>query len=117
VKHRKGPGPNEDLAEEGRSEGGREQMPDGILPGGETMTDPRRTTAEMIPLSRIEREDVPQPGGDSSRRTSLDRDNIRPVGTATRPAEERVDHSTDDGQRENVLDPTPDESGPQSDQA
>jgi len=117
VKHRKQPGPHEFLAGESSAEIEHGDSPDGTMPGVEPVFQPFHFARDFGTLAQIEREDAPLGGGEKVRRTSLDRDALRPVGPVNRPAEERVDGSTGDGQRENALDPAQDESGPQSDQA
>jgi hypothetical protein len=117
VKRRNRPGPNNFQDEDRNVESQCGQTPEGLLRGIDPHSDPRRNTGEMTPVALVEREEAPQRGGEVVRRTSLDRDNVRPVVTVNRPAEERVDSSTGDNQRENVLDPTQDENGPESDQA
>jgi len=117
VKHRERPGPFEFLAWESRAELHNGATPDGTMPGLDPLCHPLRRSGDLKPLALIERQDAPQSGGENARRTSLERDNLRPVGGANRSAEERVDSSTHDGQRENALDPVQDDSGPQSDQA
>lgn len=117
MKRRERSGP-ENLREDDLSvETRRGEMPDGVLPAIEPVTDPRRIAREMSSFALGDREELPQRGGEVARRTSLDRDNIRPVVTINRPAEERVDSSTGDEHREEVLDPTQDENGSETDQA
>jgi hypothetical protein len=119
VKRREGPGPNKLREEDLNVETHHGETPDGMLPAIEPSHDPRCSTGEMAPLALVEREELAPRGGEGIRRTSLDRDNLRRVviATTTRPAEERVDSSTGGENRENVLDPTQDESGPETDQA
>lgn len=117
VKRPNRPGPKDFREEDFDVETQRGQTPDGTLHGVDPVSDPRRITGEMGALSLVGRAEAPQRGGEVVRRTSLDRDNVRPVVTVHRPAEERVDSSTGGEHREKVLDPTQDESGPESDQA
>lgn len=117
VKRPQRPGPEHFREEDFVVETQRGRTPDGTLRGVDPIRDPWRTTREMAVQCQVDREEAPQRGGEVVRRTSLDRDNVRPVVTVHRPAEEREDSSTGEVHRENVLDPTQDESGPESDQA
>lgn len=117
MKRSERPGPNKLGEEDLNVQTHRGGTPDGMLPAVDPHSDPRRSTGEHTPVALVDRDEAPQRGGEVVRRTSLDRDNVRPVVTVNRPAEERVDSSTGDEHREKVLDPTQDENGPESDQA
>jgi hypothetical protein len=116
------PGPGEGGGPDNiQAEANGEPIPDGEMLGVDPdqsvpgpAHDQRRHTLDMEPIY------LPEANLETSeqraiRQTGTERDQLRPVGAKAEAPEARLDQSVNDTLREDSLDPTQDESGPQSD--
>jgi hypothetical protein len=87
-------------------------IPDGEILDGDAGRDRRRHKQPLIPTLAPDAAETRDP--DAIRRTSTDRDALRVV-VAHKGETDRLDHSAHDLQRETVIDPAQDDTGPQSD--
>ncbi|NLF75298.1 MAG: hypothetical protein GX573_06335 [Chloroflexi bacterium] len=92
-------------------------IPDGEMPGTDPGPDQRRRALEMMPVSVRETDERPEEDRRSTlRRTGMDHDNLRPVRLTDIAAEQRLDGSAHDGEREACFDTVPDDADPLTDQ-